>query len=97
MKASRILHSKISFENGTVQEMVIWKLPAITVDRPHGLKYCLHYGLVDGSCLVRYDNEKGKGDHRHLRDKEEPYSFTTVRKLVEDFLGDVAKVQAGEL
>lgn len=97
MKATRILHSKISFENGAVQEMVIWKLPSVSADRPHGLKYRLHYGLTDGTCLVRYDNEKGKADHRHLRDKEEPYVFTTVRNLVQDFLSDVARVQAGEL
>lgn len=97
MKATRLLRSKIAFENGTIQEMVIWQLPEKTLERPHGLKYRLHYGLTNGTCLIRYDNERGKGDHRHVRDKEEPYALTTARKLVEDFLSDVAKVQAGEL
>jgi hypothetical protein len=97
MKATRLLRSKILFENGAIQEMVIWQLPEKTSDRPHGLKYRLHYGLTDGTCLIRYDNETGKGDHRHVREREEPYVFTTVRKLVEDFLSDVAKIKAGEL
>lgn len=97
MKAVRVLHSKISFEDGTIQEMVIWKLPAVTPERPHGLKYRLHYGGSDGTCLVRYDNEKGKGDHKHIRDSEEPYAFTSPQKLIEDFLSDVARVKTGEL
>ena len=41
--------------------MVLWQLPKPTKDRPHGLKYRLYYGLADGTCVVRYDNETGKG------------------------------------
>ncbi|MBX9667134.1 MAG: hypothetical protein K2X93_05920 [Candidatus Obscuribacterales bacterium] len=44
---------------------------------------------------MRYDNEKGKGDHKHIRDKQEPYKFTTLKKLMEDFLADVAKGKEG--
>ncbi len=97
MKATRILYSKISFDDGTIQEMVVWKLSGATNERPHGIKYRLHFGASDGTCFVRYDNEQGKRDHRHLREHEEPYTFTSVRQLIEDFLADVAKMQAGEL
>ena len=41
--------------------MVIWELPAATVERPHALKYRLYCGEA-GRCIVRYDNEAGKGE-----------------------------------
>lgn len=77
--------------------MVIWQLPQRTPDRPHGLKYRLYYGLSDGTCAVRYDNESGKGDHRHIREKEEPYSFRNVESLISDFMEQIEKVRKEEL
>ena len=43
----------------------------------------------DSTCIIRYDNETGKGDHRHLRNREEPYLFKDVETLVADFLEDI--------
>ena len=51
-------------------------------------KYRLYYGAA-GINRVRYDNERGKGDHRHLGDREEDYVFTTVEQLLADFESDV--------
>ena len=45
--------------------------------------------------MVRYDNETGKGDHRHEGGREEPYHFTAVETLVADFLADIARVRRG--
>ena len=56
----------------------------------HPYKYRLYFGR-GGVRLVGYDNERGKGDHRHRRGIEEPYRFTTVEQLVSDFLADVAE------
>ena len=56
------------------------------------IKYRLFCGKADGSCIVRYDNERGKGDHRHVADKEEPYLFSTLLKLVEDFETDTERM-----
>ena len=39
--------------------------------------------------MVRYDNETGKGDHRHVGRRAEPYRFTTVDTLLDDFMRDV--------
>jgi hypothetical protein len=39
-----------------------------------------------------HDNERGKGDHRHVAGKEEPYVFTTVENLIDDFKSDVRRV-----
>jgi Family of unknown function (DUF6516) len=46
---------------------------------------------VDGICVLRYDNEAGKGDHRHVSEKEEPYRFSDTDTLLADFWRDVEK------
>ena len=88
MRATLLFREKQLF-HGLIIEMVIWRLPAPDDERPSGLKYSLHCCREDGSLVVRYDNERGKGDHRHYPDREEPYSFTDVNVLVADFLADV--------
>ncbi len=67
-------------------QMVLWRLPRPTKDRPHGLKYRLYLGR-SGQVLVRYDNEAGKGDHRHVGADESQfaYEFSSLEKLLEDF------------
>jgi hypothetical protein len=45
---------------------------------------------VEGECVLRYDNESGKGDHRHTGGKETAYVFVSVDQLLDDFLADVA-------
>ena len=77
---------------GGIVEMVIWKLPEADSERPHGLKYRLVY-VRDGERLVGYDNERGKGDHRHYGGREEPYQFTDIDGLLSDFWSDVRSVQ----
>jgi len=92
MKAVRIFHDKGRMPDGSIVEMSIWRLPAREPGRPHGLKYRLYYG-IDGRRLVCYDNERGKGDHRHVLGRESSYNFRTAEKLVEDFLADVQAVR----
>ena len=46
-------------------------------------------GLRDGERIVGYDNERGKGDHRHIKGHETAYRFVSPEKLVADFLADV--------
>jgi hypothetical protein len=87
-KAVLLLREKLVREDGTIVELVIWRLPRATPDRPHGLKYRLYLGR-GGECLVRYDNETGKGDHRHVGGKETPYRFVSVVQLRRDFEADV--------
>jgi hypothetical protein len=96
MVSTLVFRSKLIYPDGAIREMVLWKLPKMTPDRPFGLKYRLYYGLADGTCLVRYDNEKGKGDHRHIGPKEETYKFKDVETLVKDFLIDIGNLR-GEI
>jgi hypothetical protein len=41
----------------------------------------------------RYDNERGKGDHRHFQGVETAYLFSTVEQLVADFWADVRRLR----
>lgn len=88
-KAKIYLDKRIDQTDGSILEMIIWKLPVATKERPHGYKYRLNYCLSDGRTLVRYDNEKGKGDHVHIRDKEYPYEFSTPEQAIIDFISDI--------
>ena len=93
MVSKLVYREKYIYEDGAIREMVLWRLPRPTLDKPQGLKYRLYYGLPDGTCVVRYDNEIGKGDHRHLGEKEEAYAFKGVEVLVADFLEDIRRVR----
>ena len=90
MNARQLFRYK-SHQGDVLIEMVIWQLPDATSDRPHGLKYRLYCGR-GGECVVRYDNEMGKGDHRHQGDREESYRFESLEKLVADFQEDCARL-----
>jgi len=93
MKGRLIYHEKYIYADGAIREMVLWKRPKKTSDRPYGLKYRLYYGLADGTCLVRFDNESGKGAHRHIKGHEESYHFKDVEILVADFLKEIEKAR----
>ncbi len=88
MRATQIFRKTEIRPDGIKLDMVIWQLPQATPERPHGLKYRLWAGR-DGKSLVRYDNERGKGDHRHVGKKETPYEWRGLSALVEDFMMDV--------
>lgn len=90
MKAAQLFR-RILKQGDVHIEMAVWKLPKVTQDRPHGLKYRLHCGRL-GECIVRYDNETGKGDHRHYGEKEDAYLFVSLPDLIEDFKNDCTRL-----
>ena len=92
MKAKRVFYDKAVLPAGEVVEMVIRQLPELSPERPHGLKYSLFYGL-DGERIVGYDNERGKGDHKHSGSNETLCHFVSVEELVADFLADVERAK----
>lgn len=73
---------------GAFVELVVWRVPSSVSGSSHGLKYRLALA-VDGVCVLRYDNEADKGDHKHLREMQLPYSFSTPEQLLVDFWADV--------
>ena len=92
MNARKLFERRQTFRSGLI-EMVIWQLPQADAERPHGLKYRLVY-IRDRQRIVGYDNERGKGDHKHLGGREEPYTFVSVRTLLDDFWPDVRSLTA---
>ena len=75
-------------DDGSIVEVVIWELAEPLSPSTHRYKYRLYYGAA-GTSRVRYDNECGKGDHRHVGNREEDYAFTTIEQLLADFESDV--------
>lgn len=73
-------------------EGVIWKVPGPVLPAQHGYKYRLVY-VVNGERVVGYDNERGKGDHRHVGGRETAYRFVDVPSLINDFIKDVEKAK----
>ncbi len=88
MDAELVFHQRILYDDGGIVEMVIWKVPSPVPSSLHGLKYSLFYGRP-GVREVGYDNERGKGDHRHFQDVETTYLFSSVERLMSDFWSDV--------
>lgn len=87
-KAELIFRERRELVGGAVIQATIWRVPLPVPPSRHELKYSLVY-VVDGKRVIGYDDERGKGDHRHYRDREEPYFFTTPERLISDFLVDV--------
>jgi len=96
MVARLLYRSKFVYPDGAIREMVLWELPSASAERVHALKYSLPYGLADGTCIVRYDNERRKGDHRHFAGSETSYRFKDVETLVADFLTDIRRERSKE-
>jgi hypothetical protein len=89
MAAQLITRFKNVNPDGSILELVVWKVPEPVPPTDHGFKYRAVY-VLDGQRIVGFDNERGKGDHCHLDGKELPYSFTSVEQLVEDFIAAVS-------
>jgi hypothetical protein len=83
-----VVRAKEIRDDGSIIEIVVWELPEPLTPSTHRYKYRLYYGF-GGVSRVRYDNERGKGDHRHIAEREEDYVFVTLEQLLEDFRRDV--------
>ncbi len=90
MKAAYLMRTRILYSASAFAELVLWRVPRPVAGSRHGFKYRLVY-VVDGVSVIRYDNESGKGDHRHVADRETPYAFTTPDQLMADFQRDIAR------
>jgi len=88
VKATLLLRERRIVAEDAFVELVVWQVPVPLAGSAHRFKYRLAF-VVDGVCVLRYDNEAGKGDHRHLGKEESPYIFTTPAQLLADFWHDV--------
>jgi len=84
MASELLLRDRVALGVDTFAELVVWRVsPPVAASR-HGLKYRLAL-VVRGECRLRYDNERGEGDHVHEQGVEKPYTFTTAERLLADF------------
>ncbi len=74
-----------------IREMVVWRLSEPVTGCSHLFKYRFYFGTDDGLCIVRYDNERGKGDHKHLLSIEQQYAFQGLKQLLFDFEADIKR------
>ena len=97
MKARLILDSKTILTDGRIIQRKVWELPKSGDGKPHALKYRLYCGK-NAKTIVRYDNETGKGDHRHVgpEEVESLYVFVSLVQLLIDFDTDIEKL-SGEI
>lgn len=90
MKAVALVRRRVVVAPDAFVEVVIWQVPEPVPPSTHLFKYSLAY-VVEQRCVLRYDNERGKGDHRHTETAEELYTFSTPDQLMADFEADVAR------
>lgn len=88
MKAKSLLKERRILSDTSFLDLVVWQVPQPVTGSSHHFKYRLAF-VVNDVCIIRYDNEAGKGNHKHLAEVEVPYPFTGLRQLVDDFLNDV--------
>lgn len=88
MGAEPLLQERRVLSEESFAELVVWQVSTPVRGSVHDFKYRLAL-VVRGTCVLRYDNEAGKGDHRHLEGEETPYTFTTPARLLADFWRDV--------
>lgn len=88
MKAEPLAQERHVLDENAFVEIVIWRVPRAVTGSVHSLKYRLAL-VVDGQCVLRYDNEAGKGDHRHVGRVESRYAFSDAETLLADFWTDV--------
>ena len=90
MKAVELVRTRIAYSESAFAELVLWRTPKPVAGSTHEFKYRLAY-VVGCECVIRYDNETGKGDLRHFGANERAYHFTTPDRLIADFQLDIAR------
>lgn len=90
MRTRLLLRERRIVGEGRFADIVIWDLPRRVPESGHRFKYRLAF-VVDGVCVLRFDNETGKGDHKHVGMEQSPYEFISIERLVTDFWNAVGQ------
>ena len=86
MGATLLLNERHILSEDAFVEIVVWRLPSPVSGSRHAYMYRLAL-ISKGVCLLRYDNETGKGDHKHVGEKEMSFLFHHPGKTARRFLG----------
>jgi hypothetical protein len=90
MKATALIRRRVILVPDAFAEVTVWRVPQPVLPSEHPYKYRLAY-IVNGKCVLRYDNERGKGDHRHFDGVESLYAFSSPDQLMADFNSDILR------
>ncbi|MGB8816974.1 MAG: DUF6516 family protein [Rhizobiaceae bacterium] len=96
MKARLLVREKIAYSATELVEMVVWQVPKPVPPSLHDFKYRLAY-IVQGERVLGYDNERGKGDHKHLRGIESELEFVSIDSVLDRFVTEVEMLRRGRL
>lgn len=90
MKAIPLIRRRVVLAVDAFAEVAVWRVTEEVAPAEHPFKYRLAY-VVKGECVLWYDNERGKGDHRHFGTEESVYDFSTPDQLMLDFNTDIVR------
>ena len=85
-----VFHDKKVLDNEYLMEINIWKVKK-DKNNPEGFHYLLVL-IKNNKRILGYDNHERKGHHKHTHDKEMPYNFENIDKLLKDFYNDLRKM-----
>ena len=91
MEVGKLINEIVVISEFTFVEIVVWEVSDANIGSMHFYKYRLAL-VVNQVCVMRYDNEPGKGDHMHIGNEEFEYSFTNAEKLIDDFWHSVEEI-----
>jgi len=86
--ARLLLRERLIVGDNRFADIVIWQVPSPVAGSAHTFKYRLAF-IADDVCVLRFDNETGKGDHQHVGTQERSYVFISLQQLVNDFWSEV--------
>jgi hypothetical protein len=92
MEAMLVFDEEYPVAFGGIARIVVWRLPRRLPGSNHPYKYSLSL-IHERINVLRYDNEAGKGDHRHIGRREFAYRFVDLDELQDDFWRDVEEWQ----
>jgi hypothetical protein len=90
MKARELIRRRADIAENAFADIVVWRVSQPVPGSHHLFKYRLAL-VVDGECVLRFDNETGKGNHRHRGQHEESYPFSSPRQLLTDFFDEIER------
>ncbi len=90
MRATALIRRRVVLAEDAFAEVTVWRVSQSVPPSKHGFKYRCAY-VVAGECVLRYDNERGKGDHLDVGSVETPYMFISPDQLLADFSGNIER------
>ncbi|MBW5823291.1 toxin-antitoxin system TumE family protein [Yersinia enterocolitica] len=92
MPAVELMNLRVQIADNAFASIRILQVEPPIKGSDHRYKYSLAY-VVNGECVMRYDNERGKGDHKHIGEREYPVNFTTIEDLIAKFQAEINQLR----